>query len=73
MTVNFLFFSVRRVQQKMAGVVGSTLCILVVTMGLSVLLLPRMGLLGAGLGWFAAQSSVALVLLARLAFDRRLL
>ena len=73
MTANFLFFSVRRVQQKMAGVVGSTLCILVVTMGLSVLLLPRMGLLGAGLAWLAAQSSVALVLLARLALNRRLM
>lgn len=73
MTVNFLFFSVRRVQQQMAGVVASTAWILAVTMGLGALLLPTMGLLGAGVAWFAAQSSVALVLLTRLALDRRLI
>jgi O-antigen/teichoic acid export membrane protein len=73
MTVNFLFFSVRRVQQRMTGVIASTAWILAVTMGLGALLLPRMGLLGAGVGWFAAQSSVALVLLARLALNHRLM
>lgn len=65
MTANFLFFSVRRVQRKMAGVVGSTLCILVVTLGLAVLLLPRMGLLGAGLAWLAAQTLMAAVITVR--------
>ncbi|MDQ7839593.1 MAG: hypothetical protein RDU83_01040 [bacterium] len=43
MTVNFLFFSVRRVQQRMAGVVASTAWILAVTMGLGALLLRRQG------------------------------
>lgn len=70
MTVNLLFFSVRRVQQRMAGVVASTLWILVVTMGLSAILLPRFGLLGAGLAWFAAQASVAIVILTRYLLNR---
>lgn len=71
MTVNFLFFSVRRVQQRMGSVVLSAAWILAVTLGLSAVLLPRLGLLGAGVAWFAAQTSVALVLLARYALSRR--
>ncbi|MDQ7844548.1 MAG: oligosaccharide flippase family protein [Armatimonadota bacterium] len=70
LTVNFLYFSVRRVQQRMAGVVASTVWILVVTLGLSVVLLPRLGLPGAGVAWFAAQASVAAVILGRFALSR---
>jgi O-antigen/teichoic acid export membrane protein len=70
MAVNFLYFSVRRVQQRMGGVIVSTLWILIVTLGLSVLLLPRIGLLGAGVAWLVAQASVAALLLGRFAFNR---
>jgi len=70
LTVNFLYFSVRRVQQRMGGVVASTLWILLVTLGLSVLLLPRVGLVGAGIAWFVAQASVAALLLGRFALNR---
>ena len=65
LAVNFLFFSVRRVQRRMAGVVASTAWILAATLGLSVVLLPRVGLVGVGVAWLAAQSSVAMVLVAR--------
>lgn len=70
LTVNFLYFSVRRVQQRMAGVLASTMSVLVVTLGLSVVLLPRVGLLGAGIAWFAAQASVAAVVLGRFVINR---
>lgn len=70
MAVNFLYFSVRRVQQRMGGVIVSTVWILIVTLGLSVLLLPRIGLLGAGVAWLVAQASVAALLLGRFAFNR---
>jgi len=70
LTVNFLYFSVRRVQQRMGGVIVSTVWILIVTLGLSVLLLPRIGLLGAGVAWLVAQASVAALLLGRFAFNR---
>jgi O-antigen/teichoic acid export membrane protein len=66
LTVNFLYFSVRRVQQRMAGVVASTLWILIVTLGLGALLLPRLGLMGAGVAWLVAQVSVAAFILGRL-------
>jgi O-antigen/teichoic acid export membrane protein len=70
LTVNYLFFSVRRVQQRMAGVIAGTVWVLIVTLGLSVVLLPAVGLLGAGIAWFVAQTSLALVILARFAFYR---
>ncbi len=63
LAVNYLFFSVRRVQQHMAGVVAGAVWVLVITVGLTVNLLPRVGLLGAGIAWFAAQASLAFVIL----------
>ena len=57
-------------QQRMGGVIVSTVWILIVTLGLSVLLLPRIGLLGAGVAWLVAQASVATLLLGRFAFNR---
>jgi O-antigen/teichoic acid export membrane protein len=70
LAVNYLYFSVRRVQQRMAGVVASAVWVLIVTLGLSVVLLPRVGLLGAGIAWFAAQGSLAAVILVRFAVNR---
>lgn len=71
LAVNFLFFSVRRVQRRMAPVVASTAWILAVTLGLSVVLLPRVGLVGVGAAWLAAQSSVAVLLAARYVLSGR--
>ncbi len=52
LAVNFLFFSVRRVQRRMAPVVATTAWILAATLGLSVVLLPRMAWWGPGWrGW----------------------
>jgi len=48
-------------------VVASPAWILVATLGLSVVLLPRVGLVGVGAAWLAAQASVATVLVARYA------
>jgi O-antigen/teichoic acid export membrane protein len=70
LAVNYLYFSVRRVQQRMAGVVVSAVWVLVVTLWLTVALLPRIGLVGAGVAWFAAQASLAAVVLVRYAINR---
>jgi O-antigen/teichoic acid export membrane protein len=51
----------------MADVVLSLGWILVLTLGLGAVLLPRMGLIGAGVVWVAAQSSVAAVVFLRYA------
>jgi len=70
LAVNYFYFSVRRVQQRMAGVMAGTVWVLIVTLGLSAILLPRVGLLGAGIAWFAAQVSLAAVILGRFIFNR---
>jgi O-antigen/teichoic acid export membrane protein len=67
MTLNLAYFSVRRVQHRMTDVVLSLGWILVVTLGLSMLLLPRVGLVGAGAVWLAAHSSVAATVFVRYA------
>lgn len=71
LAVNFLFFSVRRVQQRMGAVIAATAWILVATLAVSVILLPRIGLEGAGVAWFSAQASAAVVILARFFLGRR--
>ncbi len=70
LAVNYLFFSVRRVQQRMSGVIAGTAWVLLVTLSLSIILLPKVGLLGAGFAWFAAQTSLALAILVRFALNR---
>jgi O-antigen/teichoic acid export membrane protein len=67
MALNLAYFSVRRVQHRMADVLLSLGWILVVTLGLSALLLPRIGLIGAGAVWLAAHSSVAATVVVRYA------
>jgi O-antigen/teichoic acid export membrane protein len=71
LTVNLLFLSVRRVQQRMGGVVAATAWFLVATLVLSALLLPRFGLVGVGVAWFAAQASTAAVVLTRYLLNRK--
>jgi len=60
--VNSLYFSVRRVQNRMDQVLTCMGLILVVTLGLSFILLPRVGLIGAGVAWLTAQCSVAVLI-----------
>ncbi len=65
LSVNLLFFSIKKVQQRMAWVIASTGWILVVTLVFSALLLPMKGPLGAGVAWLVAQTSTAIVILIR--------
>lgn len=70
LAINLVFFSVKRVQQSMGVVMGSAVWILLVTLSVSAALLPRMGLIGAGIGWSVAQGSLALLVLALYLFGR---
>jgi len=64
-TVNVLFFAVCKVQKRMRAVVAGMAWTLAVTLGVSVLLLPRAGLVGVGAAYFVAQGSLAVAVLAR--------
>ncbi len=70
MTANSLFFSVSRVLQRMGRVIAWTSWILGVTLVLSFLLLPRMGVLGCGVAWLSAHTSAATFILIRYARSR---
>lgn len=59
--VNSLYFSARRVQNRMGHLFIGMGVILVMTVGLSVVLLPRVGLIGVGVAWLVAQASVAVL------------
>jgi O-antigen/teichoic acid export membrane protein len=72
MALNLSYFSVRRVQHRMAEVVLGLGWILIVTLGFSAVLLPRTGLIGAGAVWLFAQTSVAATLVLRYARHWRL-
>lgn len=59
-SINCLYFVVERVRMRMVRVVAMTAFLAVATLALSWVLLPRMGLDGAGIAWIASQSVAAL-------------
>lgn len=65
MSVNFIYLSIMRVRKKIKSVVFLTAFMAVVTLALSWVLLPVMGIRGAGIAWLAGQVGA----LALVAFD----
>ena len=65
LSINLVYFSIRRVQKRMKGVIVLSACIAIATLAMNAILLPRMGIIGAGLGWLIAQSLVAVVVVYR--------
>ena len=65
LSLNYVYFGVRRVEMKMKGVIGLTAFTAVATLGLSYFLLPRMGIEGAGVAWLASQSVASIFIMRR--------
>lgn len=65
-SVNFLYLGVARVEKKLKTIILVTGATAFGTLVLSYFLLPHLGILGAGVGWLASQTIVALVLAPRL-------
>lgn len=65
LTLNILFFNIRRIQQRMRDVLLAMGWILGMTMVLSLVLLPRFGIIGAGFAWLISQGSAAAIILFR--------
>lgn len=57
--------AVSRSRRRLAVAVGALATVCATALGLTVLLLPRMGIAGAGVGWLTGQCIAATVLLAR--------
>ncbi|RJO62676.1 MAG: hypothetical protein C4542_02780, partial [Dehalococcoidia bacterium] len=58
--VNQVYFSILRVQKRLRTLNVMNGVIAVVTLGVAYPLLPHTGTLGAGIGWLASQTLVAL-------------
>ena len=59
--LNMNFVSIARVEKRLGLIILVMGAIAVITLGLSWLLIPRMGLMGVGVGWLAGQASVGVV------------
>ena len=59
LSINQIYFGMRRVKKEMRSVVLLTAFIAVVTLTLSYILLPGIGIIGAGVAWLACQMVVA--------------
>ena len=64
LTVNVIYLAIKRVEKKLKVLVGLTVFAAAVTLGLTYLLLPWMGINGAGIAWLATQGIIALVVVA---------
>jgi len=64
--LNHTYFTVKRVQKRMKDVISLSAFIAVIAMILSFVLLPRMGIVGAGGGWLVPQVIVAIMVTPRL-------
>jgi len=63
LSVSAIYFTIKRIQKAMKSVVLMTGFTSVVTLGLSYVLLPRIGILGAGIAWLIANSIVSLLII----------
>lgn len=60
-SINHIYFSIKRVEIRMKSVVGLTAFVAVATLALSYFLLPKVGIIGAGVSWLVTQSIAAVV------------
>ena len=63
LSLNQIYFGVKRVEMKMKSVIVLTAFIAIATLTLSWVLLPRMGILGVGVAWLSSQGTVALAII----------
>ncbi|MFC1940376.1 lipopolysaccharide biosynthesis protein [Chloroflexota bacterium] len=64
-SINFLYLGVARVKKKLKEIILINGAVAFGTLILSYLLLPHLGILGAGVGWLTSQTVMSLVLLLR--------
>lgn len=69
--LNQIYFAVKRVRKQMKDVILLSAFVALTTMAISFLLLPEMGIIGAGLGWLASQLLVSVISVSALIRERR--
>jgi O-antigen/teichoic acid export membrane protein len=66
LSLNYIYFSRKRVERKMRSVIVLMAFVAVATLGLSYLLMPRMGILGVGVAWLSSQVIGSLMIVCKL-------
>lgn len=61
LSLNYIYFSIKRVEKRMKSVIGLTAFIALATLGMSYFLLPQMGILGIGVAWLSSQGVAAVI------------
>lgn len=61
LSVNQIYFSIKRVEKRIRSVISLSAFIAITTLALSYILLPQIGIIGAGISWLIAQSLAAAV------------
>ncbi len=64
LAINTVYLYIKRVEKKLTILIGVTAFLAVTILTLSYVLLPRMGITGAGIAWLISQGAVALVIMA---------
>ena len=62
-SINVVYLSKLRVERKLKVIIGFTVVIAVLSLGLSYFLLPRMGINGVGFAWLATHGIIAFVVM----------
>lgn len=65
-SLNFLYLSVVRVERKLKDIMLMSVSVALGTLILSYILIPHLGILGAGAGWLTTHALIALVVVPRL-------
>jgi O-antigen/teichoic acid export membrane protein len=63
LAINIIYMGIKRVQRDLKSILGLTTFVAVVALGLAFVLVPDVGIKGAGIAWLAGQSCAALVII----------
>jgi len=64
LTINIIYLAIKRIEKKLKVLVGLSAFAAIAALGLTYLLLPVMGIDGAGIAWLITQGTIALVVVA---------
>ena len=65
LAINIIFLGIKRVQKDLKTIIILTAFVAAITLGLGYVLIPRLGIDGAGIAWLSGQGCVALFIVVR--------
>jgi O-antigen/teichoic acid export membrane protein len=71
LAINQIYYSMKRVKMQMKVVISLSLCVAIITLGLAWILLPRMGIEGAGVAFLTSQTIVAVGIITSVILKRK--